>query len=127
VLPDGPIDLLGNTEDCYLTGERTRIPGGRYAFDEPGLDRTYMLDLSGIPPAARVVSLTDPDGFGVRVRCPDFPHVGLWSDAGAPFLCIEPWQGMDDERVQVAFDRKFGMVLLPPGATDVRRASIEVL
>ena len=85
-----------------------------------------MFDLSATPPARRVVTLLDPDeSFGVRVRFPDYPHLGLWSDASAPFICIEPWQGMDDAVDPEPFDRKFGIQILPPGRSETYRASIE--
>lgn len=32
----------------------------------------------------------------LRVDFADFPHLGLWTKPGAPFLCIEPWQGYSD-------------------------------
>ncbi len=128
-LPPHTLTFLDNDDDCKLTGATHLVDGrGDFAFSERGLDRTYMLDLSDVSPAERVVELMDPDrAFGVRVAFPDFPHLGLWSDAGAPFLCIEPWQGMDDRVVQEPFDRKFGVVMLAPGSTDVREAAVTVI
>ncbi len=35
-----------------------------------------------------------PGSKGVEVRFPDSPQLGIWTRAGAPFLCIEPWQGL---------------------------------
>lgn len=32
----------------------------------------------------------------VSVGYDDFPHLGLWTKPGAPFLCIEPWFGYSD-------------------------------
>ena len=32
----------------------------------------------------------------VKLTITDFPHLGIWSKPGAPFVCIEPWQGMAD-------------------------------
>ena len=128
-LPGGHLTRRLNDADCKLTGESRRDDvSGDFRFTEAELDATYMFDLADVAPADRVVELSDPDGaIGVRVGFPDYPHLGLWSDAGAPFLCIEPWQGMDDHATQEPFDRKFGMVLLPPGAEETRRAWIEVL
>ena len=42
---------------------------------------------------SRSVEYRSPQGPGVRVSFPGMPHLGLWSKAGAGFLCIEPWQG----------------------------------
>jgi galactose mutarotase-like enzyme len=87
-----------------------------------------MFDLSDTAPEKRIVELLDPDEkFGVRVRFPDYPHLGVWSDAKAPFICIEPWQGMDDSAVQEPFDQKFGMLLLPPGEQRTFQASLEII
>jgi galactose mutarotase-like enzyme len=54
--------------------------------------------------------------LGVRV---DFPHIeqlGLWTKPGAPYLCIEPWQGITapagrDEPLE----ERQGVVKLAPG------------
>lgn len=27
---------------------------------------------------------------------PDFPYLGIWTKPGAPFVCLEPWQGIAD-------------------------------
>jgi len=126
-LPQGWIVKMLNDEHCYLTGQKQTIASKHdFQFTEKELDLTYMFDLSDMPSGKRVVELLDPDEtFGVRVHFPDYPHLGIWSDADAPFICIEPWQGMDDSVEQEPFDQKFGMVLLPPGAVDSRRAWIE--
>lgn len=128
-LPPRPLTVLDNDDDCKLTGMTRTVDGrGDFPFTERGLDRTYMLDLSEVPPAERAIELLDPDrAFGVRLVFPDFPHLGLWSDAGAPFLCVEPWQGMDDRAIQEPFDRKYGAVTLAPGATDTRQAALTVV
>ncbi len=128
-LPQGRLRLMANDEQCHLTGQCQEIDGaGDFAFTETGLSRTYMFDVSGLAPEARVVELLNPDeSLGVRLRFGDYPHLGVWSDANAPFICLEAWQGMDDSAVQEPFDRKFGMVLLPPGQSDTRRVTIEVI
>lgn len=127
-LPKGRLRRMLNDSSCRLTGEwRFEENHGFYPFNEEELERTYMFDLSEVPPAERIVTLTDPGGSpGIRLAFPDFPHLGLWSDAGAPFICIEPWQGMDDHVTQEPFDRKFGIMLLKPGGVDTRRTWIEV-
>jgi galactose mutarotase-like enzyme len=128
-LPRGELVQLENDEHCHLTGRSERVSfAGDFPFTERGLDRTYMFDLSAVPPEQRAVDWLDPDGeFGVRVTFPDYPHLGLWSDADAPFLCIEPWHGMDDAVTQEPFDRKFGVILLPPGEERRFRAAIQVI
>lgn len=34
-----------------------------------------------------------PGGTALRLAWQGFPQLGVWSRPGAPFLCIEPWQG----------------------------------
>ncbi|MDP8222490.1 MAG: hypothetical protein P9L99_03955 [Candidatus Lernaella stagnicola] len=128
-LPAGESVQVLNDPDCYLTGETRRVTlDGDFPFTEKELDGTYMFDLSATPSERRVVELLDPDeSTGVRVEFPDYPHLGIWSDADAPFICIEPWQGMDDSVTQEAFDEKFGVVLLKPGGERVYHAAIHVL
>ena len=32
----------------------------------------------------------------IGVQFPDAPYLGVWTRPGAPFICIEPWQGVTD-------------------------------
>lgn len=52
----------------------------------------------------------------IGMRCGSFPNFGIWSVQGAPFVCLEPWQGRCDNR---GFDGDFadkpGAVTLAPG------------
>ena len=41
--------------------------------------------------------ITLPDGTPyVEIICDGFPNFGIWSAAGAPFVCLEPWMGRCD-------------------------------
>jgi len=44
----------------------------------------------------RGVDYGAPEGPQLRLHYPDTPHLGVWSRPGAPFVCIEPWQGYSD-------------------------------
>lgn len=129
VLPVGRMVRMLNDAQCYLTGEAVPFDSqGRFEFTESELDGTYMFDVSAVAAEDRVVEVVDEGGCcGVRVAFPDYPHLGLWSNAHAPFVCVEPWQGMDDRVVQEPFDCKFGMVSLGPGFSRTWRASLRVL
>jgi len=65
---------------------------------------------------SREVMFGTDDGARLDIRFPDTPMLGIWQKPGAPFLCIEPWQGHADP---VGFDGDFrdkpGIVMLPPG------------
>lgn len=128
-LPAGPVIRMFNDENCFLTGRSEPFDtAADFAFSEQGLQATYMFDCSLVRPEDRFVLVSDGSGsLKVRVAFPDYPHLGVWSDAGAPFVCIEPWQGMDDSVDAEPFDRKFGMVMLDPGVSDTRRASIKLI
>jgi len=52
----------------------------------------------------------------LAVRYFDFPHLGIWTKVGAPFLCIEPWQGYSDtENANGDILNKEGIIALEPG------------
>lgn len=55
-------------------------------------------------------------GKGVRVEFDDFEHFVIWTKKGAPYLCLEPWNGIpdrvDSDRV---LEHKESMYALDPG------------
>jgi galactose mutarotase-like enzyme len=57
-------------------------------------------------------------GPQIEMRFPDARYLGLWTKPGAPFLCIEPWQGISDP---VGFAQDFrhkpGVFTVEPGAS----------
>lgn len=58
------------------------------------------------------------EGPCIEIAFPDASHLGVWTKPGAPFICIEPWQGVTDP-VDFADDirRKPGIFAVAPGAT----------
>lgn len=65
-----------------------------------------------------------PGKPGLRVDFPDMPFLGLWTKPGAPFLCIEPWQGhAAPEGFAGEFDTMPGMLQIAPGASVARHMS----
>ncbi|HUU30202.1 MAG TPA: hypothetical protein VM123_20550 [archaeon] len=120
VLPQGKIRKYHNNEHCRLTGETSLVEvGGPLSWTEEELEATLMYGIDD--PAMRTVTLEDRSArVSIRVDFPDFPHLGFWSEPGYEFICIEPWQGMDDHEEQEPFDRKVGVVQLGPGEKDLR-------
>lgn len=59
-----------------------------------------------------------PGRPGLRVDFPDCQNLGVWMKPGAPYLCLEPWQGFAPE---IGDDGDLaarpGIVLVPPGGT----------
>lgn len=76
---------------------------------------------------SRSLTYTAPGAPVIRVDFADFPHLGVWTKPGAPFVCIEPWQGhaspqeFDDE-----FRDKPGVVSIAAGTERVWRYTIAV-
>jgi galactose mutarotase-like enzyme len=57
-----------------------------------------------------------PGTPSIRMDFPDFPHMGIWSKHGSPFLCIEPWQGFHSpEDFDGEFRDKPGVIAIAPG------------
>ena len=97
--------------------------GGPLEWTEEGLELTYMYEIDD--PSKRAVTLEDPaSGVSLRIEFPGFPHLGLWSEPGDDFICIEPWQGMDDHEDQETFDQKIGVVKLEAGGVDCRMIKV---
>lgn len=127
VMPRGKIRRYHNNEHCRLTGQTSMMTvDGVLGWTEEGLELTYMYEIDN--PANRAVTLEDPNsGVSVRIDFPEFPHLGFWSEPGDEFICIEPWQGMDDHEEQETFDRKVGVVKLEAGDSDRRTVRVTPL
>ncbi len=120
----GKITKYHNNEHCRLTGETTELDvDGAIGWTEDELEATLMYAIDD--PAMRHVSLEDPNAsIAVRVDFPDMPHLGFWSEPGDEFICIEPWQGMDDHEEQEPFDRKVGMTAIDPGEKKTSKVTV---
>jgi galactose mutarotase-like enzyme len=67
-------------------------------------------------PASRAVAFGAPGGPAVELASDDFSHLGIWTKPGAPYLCIEPWQGYASPADFTGeFAEKPGTVTLQPG------------
>ncbi len=52
----------------------------------------------------------------VRISLTGFPYLGIWTKPGAPFVCLEPWQGLADYTDATGLlSEKKGIHLLMPG------------
>ena len=68
--------------------------------------------------ASRRVTYGAPGAPTLEVAFPDMPLLGIWTKPGAPFLCIEPWQGIaDPEGFAGEFRDKPGVIEVPARAT----------
>lgn len=79
--------------------------------------------------ASRKLTYGAPGGPAVELDFPDFPDLGIWAKPGAaPFLCLEPWQGMaSPQGFAGEFSQKPGIVTLASGETRAWRYAIRPL
>jgi galactose mutarotase-like enzyme len=80
-------------------------------------------------PVSRKIAYGAPGGPAVEIAFEDFPDLGIWAKPGiAPFVCLEPWQGMaSPDGFNGEFSQKPGVVALAPGAKREWRYSIRIL
>lgn len=67
-------------------------------------------------------------GPRLKLDFPDTPHLGIWSKPGAPFVCIEPWQGHSDPAgfAGEIWDKP-GVVRVKAGESWVCRLAVELV
>ncbi|MGB0851059.1 MAG: aldose 1-epimerase family protein [Bacteroidia bacterium] len=62
----------------------------------------------------------------IKVDFADFRYLGIWAKPGAPYVCIEPWQGLADYIYHdKVIESKKGIVILTPGEEMIRSFSME--
>jgi galactose mutarotase-like enzyme len=55
--------------------------------------------------------------YAIKMDISEFPYLGIWAKPGAPFLCLEPWQGLADYLSHdKSIENKKGIVLVDAGA-----------
>jgi galactose mutarotase-like enzyme len=63
----------------------------------------------------------------ITVRFSDFPYLGIWTKPNAPFICIEPWQGIADSfNSDRNFKNKEAIIKLQPGKQHTAQYAIEI-
>ncbi len=76
---------------------------------------------------SRRVLYAGPRGPRLALAFADFPHLGVWSRPGAPFVCIEPWQGYAAPvDFKAEFRDKPGLVQIAPEERRAWQYRIEV-
>jgi galactose mutarotase-like enzyme len=52
--------------------------------------------------------------YAVKMDISEFPYLGIWAKPGAPYVCLEPWQGLADFLDHTKnIEQKRGMLILP--------------
>lgn len=87
--------VLSEQEGCYLTGNT--IPYAKNVrtlhLDHKMFENDALL-FYGL--SSRKVTLLNGEKPVVSVEFAPFEHLLLWTKPGAPYLCIEPWNGIPD-------------------------------
>ena len=100
-------DAVGQSN--YLDGA-DRLPLSYDLFEDDALM------LSGL--VSRKIALLDHTGFGVGMEFDGFDALGIWTPPGknAPFLCLEPWNGINAFRNEATeFSKKPFIRSVEPG------------
>ncbi|PIB34268.1 hypothetical protein BFP72_01885 [Reichenbachiella sp. 5M10] len=64
----------------------------------------------------------------IKLNYADFPFLGIWSKPGAPYVCIEPWDGLPDyEDSTQEWLAKMGNIKLKAGNTHYASYQIQIL
>ncbi|MBX7242228.1 MAG: aldose 1-epimerase family protein [Bacteroidia bacterium] len=80
--------LIGNRVENFLDNT-SKIPLHIDLFRE---DAIVLKDLQ-----SRKISLKSAKhNNSITIHFDDFPYVGIWTQPGAPFICLEPWKGLAD-------------------------------
>ncbi|WCT73254.1 aldose 1-epimerase family protein [Sphingomonas naphthae] len=91
----------------------TPIVGDTLALDDSlFVDDALILDSV----RSRRLHFGAPGVEGLDVTFDDLPTLALWTKPGAPYLCIEPWQGIADPQAYAGdIVDKPGIVTIAPG------------
>jgi len=94
------LDNQGEPELVRLAGglkNPTPLPSpfdkGRLVLDHAMFEQDAMIFPKGAGEGLRYGAEGGPS---LRFRFENLPNLALWTKPGAPFLCIEPWQGLAD-------------------------------
>ena len=85
------------------------------------------LILSGIRSKSLTLRRAESE-YEVRFTFGDVPYLGIWAKPGAPYVCIEPWCGVnDDRRPRDDISEKDAIVRLPQGGVFDLAYTAEIL
>jgi galactose mutarotase-like enzyme len=110
--------ILDQTHDLNLTNKK--IPLNYKLFENDALILKKLQSNS-----LTIIQNSEPF---LRVNFHEFPNLGIWTKANAPFLCIEPWFGYSDTKTSngTIFDKE-GIHVLEPNEVFLTQFSIDVL
>lgn len=100
-----------NLEGPFLKGETPKFLKGKRIDLKHDLFDDDALIFEGFQSSA-ITLKSDKSPRALEMGIKDFPLIGIWSkpNAGAPFVCIEPWFGVADELDgEKTYDQKKGI------------------
>jgi galactose mutarotase-like enzyme len=112
--------FLKEQGEAHLQGEQLALNYGMFAGD--------ALAYKGLKSDVVTICSHKSDKK-VSMEAKDFPFWGFWTPAqgGAPFLCLEPWQGHADyEGYNGEFADREGSLKLEPGKTQSFHYTIRI-
>jgi galactose mutarotase-like enzyme len=91
------------------------IENGRILPLRHGLFNNDALVFRNVP--SRCLSLKSRKSeTAIEVDYQSAPHLGIWQKPGAPYICIEPWHGLPDEKSHNGkIEEKYGIISLEAG------------
>jgi galactose mutarotase-like enzyme len=92
------LDTVSIDDDAFRLAEMTPVlrDENRITITEHLFDHDALI-LSGIRSKALTLR-NDAHEHEVRFTFGDVPYLGIWAKPGAPYVCIEPWCGVNDDR-----------------------------
>ena len=99
----------------YINEELVKvIDQGKIELDDTTFDNDALIfqDLK-----STYVSLKHKhSSYEVKMNISEFPYLGIWAKPAAPFVCLEPWQGLADFTAHdKSLENKKGIVSIPVG------------
>jgi len=100
-------NLIGLKPKSFLESERViRLSHDLFAHDAVVLKHLR---------SGYITLKSDRSVHGLTMRIGEFPYLGVWAAPKAPFVCIEPWQGIADSvDHNQNLEEKEGIVRLNP-------------
>ncbi len=140
-VPMGEDGAYEDYEICFEqkeTLERHLLEGGLYTGERMAvMEDSHILPLTKDmfdhdalvfhhPASSYVILRSRTHRREVRVSMRGFPYLGIWAKPGAPFVCIEPWQGLADHVDTDGYlMHKKGIMTLGP--SQVHRCGYEIM
>jgi galactose mutarotase-like enzyme len=91
----------------------TPVEGRNLALHDDLFEEDALIFLA---PESRSLRFGVPGESGLEIGWENLPELGVWTKPGAPYLCVEPWQGHSDPQGFTGeFRDKPGVIEVAPG------------